>query len=84
MPICRLAVSSLANLGNPEAVDPLYKLMLKLDPEPQKWRYRLTYYPSCLAATVHAIDQLTGQTMDGNPLRIGAWIENHDRRNRNR
>lgn len=81
---CRLAVSALVDMGNPDAVEPIYKLMLKLDPEPQKWRERVTYYPSCLQATVHALDKLTGQTMDGNPQRIGAWVENYHRGNRNK
>lgn len=78
---CVCAVDALRQLGNPEAVEPLLRLLIRLGPltEEQARRNLFRSYRDCRQVAGEAIDALTGQQLNGDPTAIRNWIEAHKR-----
>lgn len=78
---CICAVGALRKLGNPDAVEPLLRLLIRLGPitEAQEKRNLFSEYPDCRNVIRAAIDVLTGQQPDGDPTAIGDWLEGYKR-----
>lgn len=69
-------VAGLSHLGNPAAVEPLFKLLtiLPLDAQDPFSIANRHMRPSLRGAIERAIDTLTGKTLSGDPAKIQAWI----------
>lgn len=79
---CVCAVDALRQLGNPEALEALLRLLIRLGPltEEQARRNLFRSYPDCRDAARDAIDALTGQKLHGDPTAIRNWIDAHKRK----